>query len=795
MTTENSATWKGVHISELRSSLNFPQFPEVVNKDDHTVLVQTPIIPGKVPDSFPSIFDKVDFWDANHVKLPCSDKNVTEDQIKRWSLIRDALGSVILSGQQLEIVLLSYNKRFAERWNFSTLRMFFDEVCDEEESAAFFQSLLPKMIDLALCLPELVTGGIPLLKHGRSHSITLSQMQIASLLANAFFITFPHRNTQSKGSEYANYPSINFTRLFQGVFRDRKKATIEKIKSLLHYFRRVTSSHPTGVVTYSRHFVPKLVIPDWAKSTKLLPKLNVSSTGTIEDEGFGLYQVDFAHKLIGGGVIANGCVQEEIRFVICPELILSRLFTECLEDNEALIITGCERFSKYKGYGKSFEWDGDYIDGTPSDQEGRKYCTVVAIDALFFRKNFAKEQYSPSKMNRELNKAYAGYSWGTRRNKNELCGIATGNWGCGVYRGNAEFKSLLQLMAAAESNRDLAYFTFGNDELRDSMHAVHEFLIKNKITIGKIYDLLCQYNAGAFYDRIPLYDYIKNEALSSSSSKKVVKPFPLFADLKRSLSNTSKKKVDRNNSSQTKSEPDNRTNSGDDDESPPVSKSTVDVEEKNMKCKESQMLMQMYQSRPTPSTSAANLSEDSDDSFDLDKYRKVKRSRLNDINTDDTVRSESEDETQYQPSYELEEETNPQSEKEDDNLEEDSRQIVSDSDEDSSQNFTSTSAQIGDDDETIERDHEDILSKTSATENTQEPSRDESDISENFEPAKNSPKKDTKTPLNSRSVPLKGLTIVSKKSKTSSNSSKKKFSCQKTKISHYFSPSSNSNSN
>ena len=58
-------------------------------------------------------------------------------------------------------------------------------------------------------------------------------------------------------------------------------------------------------------------------------------------------------------------MQEEIRFVICPELIVARLFTERLEDNECLIVTGPERFSNYCGYASSFRWYGNHIDKAP----------------------------------------------------------------------------------------------------------------------------------------------------------------------------------------------------------------------------------------------------------------------------------------------------------------------------------------------------------------------------------------------------------------------------------------------
>ena len=39
-----------------------------------------------------------------------------------------------------------------------------------------------------------------------------NNFQIASLLANAFFCTFPRRNAKGKNTEYENYPDINFNR-------------------------------------------------------------------------------------------------------------------------------------------------------------------------------------------------------------------------------------------------------------------------------------------------------------------------------------------------------------------------------------------------------------------------------------------------------------------------------------------------------------------------------------------------------------------------------------------------------
>ena len=110
----------------------------------------------------------------------------------------------------------------------------------------------------------------------------------------------------------------------------------------------------------------------------------------------------FILRYLGGGVLNFGCVQEEIRFVICPELLVTMLVTEALDDTEALIIKGDERYSNYKGYSNNFKWTGDYVDETPRDNSGRLKTCVVAIDALYFNK--PNTQYHMKNIIRELNK-------------------------------------------------------------------------------------------------------------------------------------------------------------------------------------------------------------------------------------------------------------------------------------------------------------------------------------------------------------------------------------------------------
>lgn len=79
-------------------------------------------------------------------------------------------------------------------------------------------------------------------------------------------------------------------------------------------------------------------------------------------------------------------------------------------------------------------------------------------------------------------KAYVGFY---SRNPVALSPVATGNWGCGAFRGDARLKSLVQLMACNAAGRHMVYFTFEDTQLRDDLYNMYKFLSDNHITVGK----------------------------------------------------------------------------------------------------------------------------------------------------------------------------------------------------------------------------------------------------------------------------------------------------------------------
>jgi len=253
----------------------------------------------------------------------------------------------------------------------------------------------------------------------------------------------------------------------------------------------ISTNTPRKIIVH-RQVLKKTV--DWKNSTKKIRKCIVSAKGTIEDSDAELH-ADFANEYIGGGVLHGGNVQEEILFLFKPECLVTLLFCAKMEDNEAIIITGAERFSSYLGYGISFKFGGNYVDNSPRDDDGTIKRQIVAYDAIVsFGSHIA--QFRPRPFLRDLEKAYCAFF---SPNKTDLPNLATGNWGCGAFGGDKHLKTVQQILAATEAGRDILYFTFKDAKLEATIQEFLNILEQKQVTVGQLFL--------AYLDNISEYEY------------------------------------------------------------------------------------------------------------------------------------------------------------------------------------------------------------------------------------------------------------------------------------------------
>jgi len=72
--------------------------------------------------------------------------------------------------------------------------------------------------------------------------------------------------------------------------------------------------------------------------------------------------VNFASMCVRGGVLAGGCVQEEIRYAVCPENRAAMLFCPNLRNGEAIRLAGSKQFSAYCSYAFGLKNAADHMD-------------------------------------------------------------------------------------------------------------------------------------------------------------------------------------------------------------------------------------------------------------------------------------------------------------------------------------------------------------------------------------------------------------------------------------------------
>ncbi|XP_022743609.1 poly(ADP-ribose) glycohydrolase 1 isoform X2 [Durio zibethinus] len=383
--------------------------------------------------------------------------------------------------------------------------LFFDELMSGADSTKWFAEVIPKLANLLLRLPSLVDFhyqntqtygyGLRILGPQQPGIVLLSQELIGALLACSLFCLFPVANRGLK-----DLPTINFDKLFASLNDSYSENQENKVRCIVHYFQRICSQMPAGFVSFERKVLPLEHHPEqlcvsypnadfWTKSTIPLCPFQVHSSGLIEDHSTGALEVDFANKYLGGGALNRGCVQEEIRFMINPELIAGMLFLPSMAENEAIEIVGAERFSDYMG-----ETNKAFC-GFLDQSKYRQYMRLFKImDTVQLNEAPSTSiETNGGSMTEEVRKS--DEKDGQSMDPENCSGIATGNWGCGAFGGDPELKAIIQWLAASQALRPfITYYTFGLEALQ-SLDEVNKWIILHKWNVGDLWNMLIEYSS------------------------------------------------------------------------------------------------------------------------------------------------------------------------------------------------------------------------------------------------------------------------------------------------------------
>ena len=295
----------------------------------------------------------------------------------------------------------------------------------------------------------------------------ISRKDVLIILCHVYIVSANNDGTFPFGDE--KYKHFNFTHWFTNREKSYYSA---KIDCIVNYFKIM---HILSIKTPSNYeeILSQNITITKKKTQKLSGKnlkgnlSNFSITDIPIEQQSDCIQADFANKNIGGGVLRGGCVQEEIRFVISPECLIAVLFYGKIkmEYNEAICIEGTNIFSNYSGYSDSFKFNG------PNNTINfDKPDTIVAFDAQDYSKHNTNLQYIDIHINREINKCIVAFD---KWNTNDNASFATGNWGCGAFKGDPQLKLIIQWIAASIVGRNLTYNAYGDIRLLDIPASVH----------------------------------------------------------------------------------------------------------------------------------------------------------------------------------------------------------------------------------------------------------------------------------------------------------------------------------
>jgi len=323
--------------------------------------------------------------------------------------------------------------------------------------------------------------GVNIIVTKQNDVVKLTKLQVLCMMSLALFGLFPKQqffSTRTIGNIHVMLNNEQFARCFANYFirtsKEAKKNSLWLDKTII----------------IERRYLLADKEPSWGKCDILMKGLQVIHEKKGVESIRNAFQVNFADPY-PGGTIPSGhpdIVQEEILFLIYPELFVTTLIIPKIEARDAVVVHGVTRCNNYSGYKTSFKYDGDFT-------EDSNDIGIIFIDAVLGGIRGDQE------FKRELNKALIGFSVDTK-----TLPIATGHWGCGAFGGIHKFKAVLQLMAAAVAGRDLIYATFGTADV-NGFEEFYKTIIDMKVTVGELHKVM----RNRYKDRDDLFSHLSED--------------------------------------------------------------------------------------------------------------------------------------------------------------------------------------------------------------------------------------------------------------------------------------------
>ena len=384
------------------------------------------------------------------------------------------------------------------------------ESLEPAELQYFLRKFLPFIGKIALNIRELFPKSLKIFKANEETSQDLTKKQIACLISHMFLCTFHHQKDPKLPK------SCNFSQLYHSESGFRNSLKITKLQCIYNYLKRSEQNlnKINCLIVYQRLVTPptssNFSYDFWIKSKKPLSSIEFHNEKFIEDSGSDYMQVVFANKELGGGVLNLGGLQEELRFCMNPEMFPAMLLFEILEDYEAVLYLGCERYNSIKGYGEKAKFKENFIDNSSVDVFEKKDVCIVGIDSIDFSLlKDIRAQYRKHYILRDINKAYIGFTGSDLMNDKPKKTIATGKWGCGDFKGDFSLKMTLQWLAASQNERDIGFFFIEKENLSDFEGFVKKV---EGYTVGEMFGYLMDYSKMVTDDNVDigLFEFIRD---------------------------------------------------------------------------------------------------------------------------------------------------------------------------------------------------------------------------------------------------------------------------------------------